>query len=75
METLKLHLFVFTQFRTGGRGEAAEPDRFPLFLELLRDTPTKEKARAVKRGLVAWAPVAPPRYSNIAAGGNDAAAW
>ena len=29
------YLFVFTQFRTEGYGEVAEPNRYTLFLELL----------------------------------------
>ncbi len=29
------YLFVFTQFRTEGYGEIAEPKRYTLFLELL----------------------------------------
>jgi len=30
-----LESFVFSQFRTEGYGEVAEPNRFTLFLELL----------------------------------------
>ena len=29
------YLFVFTQFRTEGYDEVAEPERYTLFLELL----------------------------------------
>ena len=32
---LMLYLFVFTQFRTKGHGEVAEPKRYALFPELL----------------------------------------
>ena len=32
---IMLYLFVFTQFRTNGHGEVAEPKRYTLFPELL----------------------------------------